>query len=110
VSDCFNLASRFIEGYYRGSGFGWRQSVGVQQPGHQSMALRTLVRSTRAGVRSMSGYGSASLRPQMSLTAGWLMNARKDLREIYPALGEPEKAKEFADPPRTNVVGQTRSK
>jgi hypothetical protein len=33
----------------------------------------------------------------MKASTSWLVSARKDLRAIYTALGQPERAREFAD-------------
>jgi eukaryotic-like serine/threonine-protein kinase len=44
---------------------------------------------------SLAGY--RILQKQMSPSATWILNARKDLREIYEALGQPERAREFAE-------------
>jgi tetratricopeptide (TPR) repeat protein len=59
-------------------------------------ALLLQKRYHEAEQETLAGY--RVLSPQMSASASWTMNARKDLREIYPALGEPERAREFADP------------
>ena len=75
-------------------------------PNHTSIGVariklgRTLLREKRypeAGQETLAGY--QILNGQMSPTASWMTNARKDLRAEYEAMGQPERAREFADPP-----------
>jgi serine/threonine-protein kinase len=57
---------------------------------------RTLLRERRyaeAEAESLAGYRIVS--KQASPSIGWLENAREDLRAIYAALHEPDKAREF---------------
>jgi eukaryotic-like serine/threonine-protein kinase len=59
---------------------------------------RTLLREKRyaeAESESLAGYRIVSKLANPSIA--WLENGRKDLREIYLALDEPDKAKEFDD-------------
>jgi serine/threonine-protein kinase len=60
-------------------------------------ALLLQNRYAEAEQESLAGYGI--LKPQMSPSASWMVNARKDLRAICTALGQGDKAREFADPP-----------
>jgi serine/threonine-protein kinase len=56
----------------------------------------TLLRERRyaeAEAESLAGYRIVS--KQASPSIGWLENAREDLRAIYAALHEPDKAREF---------------
>jgi len=53
-------------------------------------------RYAEAEPETLAGY--RILRAQMKPSTSWLVNARKDLRAIYTALGQPERAGEFADP------------
>ena len=53
-------------------------------------------RFAEAEPETLAGY--RILNPQMKPSTSWLVNARKDLRAIYTALGHPERAGEFADP------------
>ena len=68
---------------------------------------RTLLREKRyqeAEQETLAGY--RILSGQMSPTASWMTNARKDLRADYEAMGQPDRAREFADPPES--VAQAR--
>jgi len=60
-------------------------------------------RYREAEQESVAGY--LILKPQMSASTRWMINARKDLREIYPALGEPERVREFQEPVSTSDTG-----
>ncbi|MGH9674526.1 MAG: tetratricopeptide repeat protein [Bryobacteraceae bacterium] len=51
-------------------------------------------RHTEAGTESLAGY--RILSRQTSPSVSWLQSAREDLTAIYTALGQPEKAREFA--------------
>jgi serine/threonine-protein kinase len=53
-------------------------------------------RYAEAEQECLAGY--RILQPKMSPSASWMVNARKDLRAIYTALGQPERASQFADP------------
>jgi len=75
-------------------------------PNHTSIGIariklgRALLLQNRyheAELESLAGYGI--LKPQMSASTSWMVNARKDLRTIYTELGQPDRAREFADPP-----------
>ena len=59
-------------------------------------ALLLQNRYAEAEQESFAGYGI--LKPQMSPSASWMVAARKDLCAIYTALGQPDRAREFADP------------
>jgi hypothetical protein len=52
-------------------------------------------RFAEAEPETLAGY--RILSPQMKPSTSWLVNARKDLRISYTALGHPERAGEFAD-------------
>ncbi len=75
---------------------------------HTSIAVariklgRVLVLQNRyAEAESETLAGYRILSPQMKPSTSWLVNARKDLRAIYTALGQPERVHEFADPADT---------
>jgi serine/threonine-protein kinase len=53
-------------------------------------------RYAEAEQECLAGY--RILQPKMSPSASWMVNARKDLRAIYTALGQPGRASQFADP------------
>lgn len=82
-----------------------RRFTEAQSAEHTNTAIariklgRVLLREDRyreAEVETLAGY--QILGKQASPSVSWMKNARKDLAEIYTALREPEKAREFRDP------------
>ena len=63
-------------------------------------------RYAEAEQETLAGY--RILAPKINPSTSWMVNARKDLREIYAALGQPGKAREFADPAAAAPVAQSR--
>jgi serine/threonine-protein kinase len=90
----------------------YREAIGrfgdTLPPNHSSIGIariklgHVLLLENRAGdAEPELSAGYAILKPKMSATASWLVSARKDLRAIYTAQGQPQRAAEFADPPAT---------
>jgi serine/threonine-protein kinase len=86
-----------------------RQALGIciatQGPDHINTGIahvklgRTLLRQERyqeAEAQTLAGY--KILIKQSNPTDSFLRAARKDLREVYSAMNEPEKAKEYPEP------------
>ncbi len=59
-------------------------------------ALLLQKRYTESEQESLAGY--RILEPQMSHSASWIVNARKGPRAVYTALGQRDRAREFAEP------------
>jgi serine/threonine-protein kinase len=82
-----------------------RICIATQGPDHINTGIahvklgRTLLRQERyqeAEAQTLAGY--EILIKQSNPTDSFLRAARKDLREVYTALNEPEKAKEYPEP------------
>ena len=82
-----------------------RRFTATLPPNHTSIGIariklgRTLLLQKRyqdAERETLAGY--TILKPQMNPSASWLVNARKDLRTVYLAWGQTDRAQEFSEP------------